>query len=157
MSSLCPSGYTFENGYCYSVCPAGTESIASYPEYCVSTVSCQVGTIPDATGLACTKAEPIGIVPKVTTCASGFTEWTSGLCYVNCNSYFLENALDCRKRLYLRRSMEPSCSNFFHYIRGNRCAFDYNRFFFSLVLVFLFAILCYRTLMNAPILNISNK
>lgn len=156
MTAICPSGYTLENGKCYTLCPNGTESSTMYPDYCISTVACQNGTIQDTTGLACTKVAPTGIIDKNTNCPTGYTEWTTGSCYINCNSYFLENGPDCRKRLLFRRTTEPYCDNYFQYVLGNNCKFDYTRFLVCIVGALFLGVVYFQSMHN-PILNISNK
>ena len=73
-------------------------------EICVSTLECPNGTVIDATGLACTKIAPVGIVEKGDICDITYTEWVPGYCYINCPSTFLENTTECRKPVYVRRT-----------------------------------------------------
>ena len=73
----------------------------SDPTFCVATTPCQVQTTQDIAYNMCNKTS----VPMVeTTCDVGYTEWLDGLCFVNCNSLFIENGTTCIKKTYLRDS-----------------------------------------------------
>lgn len=107
MSSRCPHNYELIGNECYSNCPNGTEVLGTSDETCVSTLPCPTGTTADFTGLACTKVAPTGIVAKDTTCPTGYTEWTTDTCYINCTPYFLENGNECRRKIILRKIVAP--------------------------------------------------
>ena len=118
----CQQGYTATNGVCYGTCPAGSQAPSSDASICVSTVPCQVGTVADISGLSCTKTD---IVPKGNeACATGYTEWTQGMCYVNCNVYFVESGTFCAKKLSARTTSDAWCSSVFDRIQGNSCVFN---------------------------------
>ena len=119
----CPITYTKINGICYANCPNGTEALEAQPEICVSTIVCPPGTVADTSGLACIKDGLLGIVPKDTTCPSGYTEWVAGSCYINCSAYFLENGIECRRRITIRKFEEATCGTLFT-LSGNNCTLD---------------------------------
>ena len=121
----CPAGYELVGTVCYSACPAGTEPSTSYDDACVSTIACPVGTVEDVTGMTCTKVPPTGIVETSGECATGYTEWVIGECYINCPPQFLENGTDCRKKIIVRRAAEPWCTSFFQTVVGSTCQTDW--------------------------------
>lgn len=139
-SAICPVGFTLSGRTCYSVCPSGTTAYDDYPEYCVSTLPCPIGTVEDLSGLACTKVEPVGVEPLVgSACETGYTEWTANTCYINCPQYFNENGLDCRKRAVLRRVANPTCQNWFYVVdQYGQCSMDGWYVLLAVVLAFLF-------------------
>jgi hypothetical protein len=102
----CPHLYELRNGICYSLCPENYVPDPSYYEICVSILACPPGTVEDSNGLACTKVTPLGIVAKGESgCTSEYTEWLPNLCYINCPATFLENTTECRKKIYVRRTV----------------------------------------------------
>ena len=121
-SVQCPQGQSPTNGVCYGTCPAGSQPGSSDPSICVSTVPCQVGTLNDISGLNCIKTDvvPKGDVP----CAVGYTEWTQGQCYINCNVYFVESGTFCAKQLSARTASEGWCSSFFDHVQGSMCSLN---------------------------------
>lgn len=139
MTAICPVGYNVINGICYSSCPSGTSVLESYPDICVSTLPCPVGTTEDVTGLTCDKVPPTGVITKDTTCPTNYTEWTTGVCYLNCPSMFLDNGTDCRKKVIPRLSVEAWCSYPWQQIRGNACTTSSWIFWFLVFLVALAA------------------
>ena len=146
----CPHGYELNDGLCYSNCPVGTIVLDSNPDYCVATTPCQAGTIGDVTGTACTKVAPLGVQSLTSaTCANGYTEWTAGTCYVNCNGFFLENATDCRRKLIPRRTTDPWCSSFLYTVQGSNCVLSISTLLLFLLgvffCVFLFFVILART------------
>lgn len=133
----CPYGYSLISGLCYSNCPVNTVELESNIDFCVGTQICQVGTLPDASGAACVKVPPIGITSLTgDTCDPGYTEWTQGLCYVNCNAFFLENATECRRKLFPRRTTEPWCNNWLYTVQNNNCVFNWAAFLLLLFGIF---------------------
>lgn len=141
----CPLTYTKINGICYANCPNGTEALESQPEVCVSTIVCPPGTVADTSGLACMKDGLLGIVPKETVCPSGYTEWVAGSCYINCSAYFLENGIECRRRITIRRYEAATCGYFFQ-LSGNICVFDYVRIGILLLLLVVLLLLFFPSL-----------
>ena len=76
----------------------------------------------DLSGLTCTKTD---VVAKVgATCAAGYTEWTQGQCYINCNVYFVESGTFCAKQLSARITSEGWCSSFFDHVQGSSCSLN---------------------------------
>jgi hypothetical protein len=141
MTARCPPSYKLSNGLCYSPCPTGTSELSADEDLCVSTIQCQAGTSADTTGLSCLKTSPSGIVTKVgSTCTAGFTEWTPNTCYINCNSSFLENATECRRRVSLRKVTNAWCTSFFQKVNVSDCVYDYTRIY---LVVFTILLACF--------------
>lgn len=133
----CQQGFSPTNGTCYGTCPAGSLAGSSDPSICVSTVPCQVGTTADLSGLTCNKTD---VVAKGSSpCATGYTEWTVGQCYINCNVYFVESGTFCAKKLSARLTSEAWCSSFFDQIQGNSCSLN-------TPFLIIFVLLCVLTL-----------
>lgn len=86
---------------CYSACTPGTIPLPSDPTFCVATTPCQVQSTQDIAYNMCNKT-PVPM--EGTICDVGYTEWLDGLCFVNCNSLFIENGTTCIKKTYLRDS-----------------------------------------------------
>lgn len=144
MTAKCPSNYKLSNGQCYSPCPSGTSELSADEDLCVSTIACQAGTAADTTGLACLKTSPTGIVNKVgSSCSLGYTEWISNLCYINCNANFLENATECRRRVYLRKVTPAWCTSFFQKVHVSDCVYDYTKFYLVFGTIGLLGLLVY--------------
>lgn len=149
----CPYGYTLISGLCYSNCPANTIVLESNIDFCVGTQVCQTGTLADASGAACVKVPPVGVKAIVgDSCEAGYTEWTQGQCYINCNAFFLENATECRRKLYPRRVQDPWCTNWLYTVQNNNCVFNWTAFLlfiFGLLLAFFLIYIIFRQSLGA--------
>lgn len=123
----CPSGMTLVADLCRGPCPTGSTSPADYPNVCVSTVPCPTGTANDFTGLQCDKTtQGAGIVPATNNaCPQGYTQWTTGYCYIDCSVQFLENGLSCIKKSVVRDSAQPVCTTFLTTYANGACNMDW--------------------------------
>jgi hypothetical protein len=110
---------------CYSSCPPGTVVNASYDDACISTIACPLGTVQDVTGMTCTKVPPTGIIETSGACPTGYTEWVTDKCYIDCPPQFLENGTDCRKKIIVRQAVDPWCTSFFQTVVGSTCQTDW--------------------------------
>ena len=113
----CPSGSVLIQGLCYFDCPASSLPATEDFTKCVSTVPCgsEVQEVPEGSlaqdpifSTVCTKV-PVPTDVETGTCPEGYTQWQTGLCFVNCPSSLQENGLSCLKMPVLRTYTEPDC------------------------------------------------
>lgn len=135
----CPINYTFVGGICYGACPAGMQANVTYADTCVQNTACPTGTIEDTTGLACTKTSPTGIQDKTTSCATGYTEWSTGKCYINCpTGLFFENGTECRRKTAPRPAAIAKCPFPLSTAQSDgSCAVDWWKVVAALVVVYI--------------------
>ena len=145
---VCQQGCTFFSSVCYCRCPSGTSPANEDPTKCVPDApTCAVYAVnagsPGALSddliftLSCTK---IRQSPVDGACPSGFTEWQSGSCYINCPSGLIENGLSCLKRPVQRNYRNPVCDNSLYYFNGSDCVMSTSGLLF---MIFLIATLLY--------------
>ena len=145
---ICQLGCTFVDAVCYCRCPTGSSPANEDPTKCVAdSPTCAVyavnagspgALVDDPTfTLTCTK---IRQVPVLGACASGFTEWQSGSCYINCPSGLIENGRSCLKRPLQRTFSTPTCDSSLYYYTGADCLLSINGIVWIL---FCFALLFY--------------
>ena len=121
----CLTGYTLIRNICYEDCPSGYDAAEEDPSICVrNAISCaDAGFTSDLVNPStiCVKT-PVPAVDGL--CATNYTQWVSGQCYINCPPIFQENGLSCLKRSIQRYSILPTCSFFFTFENG-ACRFSY--------------------------------
>jgi hypothetical protein len=127
---ICQRGCTMFDNVCYCRCPTGSSPANEDGTKCVPDVpTCAAYAVnagPSGPYLAddpiftlsCTKVRR---APESGLCPSGFTEWQSGSCYVNCPSGLIENGLSCLKRPLQRSYMSPHCDSGLYYFNGSDC------------------------------------
>lgn len=116
----CLDGTTLIGTRCYYACPAGTVPLLTDPNYCVADITCPSETmLQDSVNQnLCLK---VSVAPTNGTCPSGYTKWSTNICYVDCPSYLTENGNTCGKRVTSRQSVSPQCGNswFYDYVNGS--------------------------------------
>lgn len=137
MQPTCRPSCTFAMGTCYCQCPPNSEPAAEDISRCVPTVmSCEDYAAAAAARLQITPTESLltsdvtftlncnktPIAKSGSTCATGFTEWQAGTCYLNCPSGLTEGGLFCIKRTLTRSAEEPSCNSWFYWHDGTGCS-----------------------------------
>jgi len=139
MTAICPAGFQIINGICYDNCPSFTEVYVDDYTICIQNDACPFGTTTDSTGLQCNKVAPNGVVSKTdATCAVGFTEWTLGLCYINCPNDWMENGLSCSRNVFVRNTATPLCPALYS-LQGDNCVFDWSEVFLIAIIAILIA------------------
>lgn len=118
---VCPPGYAYDVSVekCMSQCPAGTEELTTDPNMCVSTVPCPPGTTQDAVEPnVCNKVnqEVVGGA-----CASGYSQWSVGVCSINCPAAYQESFTSCNKKTVLRKDAPPRCDSIFNTFSNGSC------------------------------------
>lgn len=105
---------------------------------CIAIIACPAGTVEDINGLACIKTGA-GVFDKTDdACPLGFTEWTLGKCYADCNPIFLENGVECRRRYVPRMTASPVCQGSFSLLSNGACVTNWHAL--VLILAFLIAV-----------------
>lgn len=133
----CPAGFALIGHTCLGACPFGTAPGSVEVDKCIAIIACPAGTVDDISGLACLKTGT-GITAKTDEqCPIGFTEWTLGRCFQDCNPIFLENATECRRRYVPRVTAIAICQGSFSFFSNGSCVTDWRALL--LVISFLLA------------------
>lgn len=135
MQPVCNPGCTMSLGSCLCSCPANTEPATEDPTRCVPTTTCetyaaavaaQLGislsgallTTDSAFSLLCMKTAQV----KILTCPTGFSEWQTGFCYLNCPAPLQESGVFCVKKSVARAVDDPVCNSWIYSYNGTSCA-----------------------------------
>lgn len=130
----CQPGCTLFQSTCYCDCPLNSVPANEDPTKCVDSLNtCQMyatsigqptSLISDPTfSLSCIK---VGRPPEIGgLCATGFTAWQSGTCYINCPPGLIENGLTCLKRPLVRAYEVPTCGDIIWSFDGTGCSLNY--------------------------------
>jgi hypothetical protein len=142
---ICPVGYVFIESLCYGDCPYYTIPANEDPTKCVPAETCAnavdtlvSGVSPlqndDVYSLVCNK---IGF-PKDILCPYDYTEWRTGVCFINCPPGMIENGLTCLRKPIDRTSLSPSCQyNYLYFYNGRECILDPLSVLFTIFLILL--------------------
>lgn len=150
----CPSGCQLLQATCYCQCPLNSEPANEDPTKCVDIKPCSVyvieadpqtpypgALISDPTfSLTCTKrgyAVPMSSALGAPQCATNFTQWQTGTCYINCPPGLLENGLSCLKRPLARPYQAPVCP-WYYTFDGTTCSINYMYAIFVFILLAIF-------------------
>ena len=137
MQPVCKAGCSMYAGTCLCACPANTEPASEDPTRCVPNMTCetyaaaaalQLGISPsqyllntDPTfGMLCIKTAQT----KDVTCPTGFSEWQSGYCYLNCPAPLQESGVYCVKKSITREATDPTCDSWFYSYNGTSCSLN---------------------------------
>jgi len=153
---VCQHGCVMFDNVCYCRCPSGsspanedpTKCVPDFPtcsEYAVSAGFSSGALVSDPTfTLSCIKVRRP--VEQSGLCLSGYTEWQSGSCYVNCPSGLVENGLTCLKRPLQRSYKYPTCENSLYYFSGTDCYLSFNGVLFGIIIFVVVWYVCIRIL-----------
>ena len=121
MQPTCPRGSVQLSRYANCGLPCLTGQIESTRDdlYCVVSQVCPSGmTLDGADNALCLK--PIPIAKNGFGCATGFTEWRTGLCFLDCPVGFRELGESCVISTVSRKTLQPTCIFLFE-LTGDVC------------------------------------